>query len=89
MSTYSGPPRKTTHVGTGGEVGASFAIMEKNWICTDCDAENYARRPKCFRCKKSKPTSGGLVESEALLADMKGKQPWREAMDPVSQMVNY
>ena len=44
-----GSSRKVTHVGTGGEVGASFAIMEKNWMCGDCDAENYPKRTKCFR----------------------------------------
>ena len=43
-----------------------------------------------MRCKAAKPAfGGGLVESEGLESDMKGDQPWREAMDPNTQMVMY
>ncbi len=45
MASGGGPPRKTTHIGTGGAVGASFALIEKNWICAECDAENYGIAP--------------------------------------------
>ena len=63
-------------MGVGGEVGASFAIIEKNWTCEDCGGENYASKSKCLRCKAPKPfEGGGLVESEGLTNDMKGSQP--------------
>ena len=41
--------RRQTAVDTAGVIGASFAVIEKNWICPDCGNENFARRQRCFR----------------------------------------
>eukprot|EP00644_Phytophthora_capsici_P010906 jgi/Phyca11/14776/fgenesh1_pg.PHYCAscaffold_9_\ len=34
---------QVTAVGTLGDVGAAYAVYEKNWICADCNHDNYAR----------------------------------------------
>mmetsp|Transcript_22865 Transcript_22865/g.73595 ORF Transcript_22865/g.73595 Transcript_22865/m.73595 type:complete len:467 (+) Transcript_22865:3-1403(+) len=85
------PLRKTTAVAVVGEMGASFTLYEKNWVCTACKAENYARRPRCFRCKAAKPTGGGgYVMDKALENFMEGKiTAWREALDPDSRQIYY
>ena len=43
--------RRQTAVDTAGVVGASFAVIEKNWTCPDCGNENFARRPRCYRLR--------------------------------------
>ena len=85
-------PRKATAVGLAGEVGASFTVYEKNWHCAECEAENTARRPKCWRCRAAKPEGGGgLVNEPAIEAAMVGREgtAWREAFDPATQHLYY
>lgn len=83
--------RKVTPIGVIGDVGRSFTVYEKNWICTKCKAENYARKPRCFRCRATKPEDGGgYVMDQSLqgLADGKASV-WREALDPKSRHMYY
>ena len=49
-TTSGGPTRKVTAVGTVGEVGQLFTVYEANWKCQSCGQENYASRPRCYRC---------------------------------------
>lgn len=60
-------------------------------MCTECDAENYARRQRCWRCRASKPEGGGgLVTDEALQKDMAGEvSAWKETVDPESGHIYY
>ncbi|KAK8805522.1 hypothetical protein WA158_002178 [Blastocystis sp. Blastoise] len=84
-------PHKQLPVGTAGPVGASFAVIEKNWICPICKTENFSTRNYCFRCRTKKPDEGGgLVMSEALLKDQAGEgSAWREAIDPKTTLLYY
>jgi hypothetical protein len=84
-------PRKLTAIGVAGEVGASFTVYEKNWMCPECNAENYARRQRCWRCRAQKPEGGGgLVTDAALTNDMAGKSSkWKETVDPESGHIYY
>lgn len=86
-----GPPRKITPVAVAGPVGAAFAVYEKNWQCPDCQAENYATRSRCLRCRAPKPKEGGgYVWDPALTAEVAGEGvKWREALDPVSRHIYY
>ncbi|RLN91819.1 hypothetical protein BBJ28_00005514 [Nothophytophthora sp. Chile5] len=78
-------PRKLTAVGTLGDVGAAYAVYEKNWVCADCNHENYARRQRCFRCRSPK-----VERADALVVDSQGDQhAWREALDPASSKIYY
>ena len=78
-------PRKYTAVGTIGNVGASYAVFEKNWVCEDCEHENYARRDRCYRCRAPKPE-----RQDALLVLGAGENcKWREAVDAESKHIYY
>uniref|UniRef100_K3X6J4 Pre-mRNA-splicing factor cwc2 n=1 Tax=Globisporangium ultimum (strain ATCC 200006 / CBS 805.95 / DAOM BR144) TaxID=431595 RepID=K3X6J4_GLOUD len=78
-------PRKLTAVGTLGDVGAAYTVYEKNWICAECNNENYARRERCYRCRARK-----VVAPDALVVDSKGDQhAWREALDPATNKIYY
>ena len=83
----AGLVRKRSVVGTVGEIGASYAVYENNWTCSDCKTENYARRPRCMKCRARKPENGGgLVESELPAPD---GSDWREALDVSTQQIYY
>lgn len=85
MSSSGELPRALTAVGTLGDVGAAYAVYEKNWVCADCSHENYARRKRCFRCRAPK-----VERPDALVVDSAGDQhAWREALDPVSNKIYY
>jgi hypothetical protein len=78
-------PRKLTAVGVLGDVGAAYTVYEKNWVCPECQHENYARREKCFRCRAPKITT-----ADALVVDSMGDQhSWREALDPATNKIYY
>ncbi|CEG35223.1 pre-mrna-splicing factor [Plasmopara halstedii] len=80
-----GLSRKVTAVGTLGEVGAAYAVYEKNWICPDCSHENYARSKRCFRCRAPK-----VERFDALVVHSQADaHSWREALDPVSNKIYY
>mmetsp|Transcript_17692 Transcript_17692/g.15963 ORF Transcript_17692/g.15963 Transcript_17692/m.15963 type:complete len:506 (+) Transcript_17692:488-2005(+) len=83
--------RKVTAMGTTGEFGQLFTVYEKNWNCPDCGQENYASRPKCFRCRHSKPSGDqNLILDPALQALKEGKEiEWQEAIDPNTYQVYY
>ena len=87
----SGPPRKMTAIGTVGEVGQLFTVYEKNWKCPECNQENYATRPRCFRCRAHKPEGlENYVTDPALQAYQEGKEiEWQEVIDPSSYQVYY
>ncbi|CAM9119098.1 unnamed protein product [Chrysoparadoxa australica] len=78
--------RKTTAIGTVGGVGQGFTVFENNWVCTQCKADNLARRTRCHRCKAKKPEGGGgYVMDPAFEKTIK----WREILDPASRHVYY
>ncbi|KAI9921882.1 hypothetical protein PsorP6_001759 [Peronosclerospora sorghi] len=74
-----------TAVATLGDVGAAYAVYEKNWRCADCNHDNYARRARCFRCRAPK-----VERPDAYVVDSVGDQhAWREALDPVTKQLYY
>ncbi|OWZ16018.1 Pre-mRNA-splicing factor cwc2 [Phytophthora megakarya] len=78
-------PVQVTAVGTLGDVGASYAVYEKNWICDDCGHDNYARRKRCFRCRAAK-----VERPDVLVVDNKARaHTWREALDPTTHKIYY
>ena len=79
-------PRQLTAVGTMGEMGQLFTVYEKNWLCKACGQENYASRPRCFRCKKHKPTGEvNYVMDPAVEAARDNKSiQWQEVVDPAT-----
>ena len=78
--------RKVTAIGVAGGLGASYTIYERNWACGDCEAENYARRTRCWRCKAEKPEGGGgLVQDPQQAAG----SDWKETIDPTSGHLYY
>ncbi|KAJ0402192.1 hypothetical protein P43SY_008056 [Pythium insidiosum] len=80
-----GLPRKLTAVGTLGDVGAAYTVYEKNWVCAECQNENYARRERCIRCRAPK-----VAAPDALVVDSKGDgHAWREALDPATNKIYY
>jgi hypothetical protein len=88
-ASNEGLPRKLTAVGTVGEVGQLFTVYEANWNCSDCGQENYAARPRCFRCKKAKPQNvNNYVMDPAFQALQSGQEiQWQEVIDPNSYQV--
>ena len=79
-------PRQLTAIGTMGEMGQLFTVYEKNWNCKECGQENYASRPRCFRCKKQKPQGeSNYVVDPALEAARNSKTiQWQEVVDPAT-----
>jgi hypothetical protein len=78
-------PRQLTAVGTLGDVGAAYAVYERNWECPDCGHDNYARRKRCFRCRAPK-----VSRPDALVTTSQGPaHHWREALDPASGKIYY
>jgi predicted metal-binding protein len=51
---------------TAGAVGAAYAVIEKNWPCRDCGADNFARRERCHKCKAARPA--GAIALAVMLA---------------------
>jgi hypothetical protein len=80
-----GLPRKLTAVGVVGEIGASYTVYEKNWICSDCGSENYARRPRCLRCRAAKVQAPDALVYTGTAENNK----WREALDPSTNKIYY
>mmetsp|Transcript_8259 Transcript_8259/g.20297 ORF Transcript_8259/g.20297 Transcript_8259/m.20297 type:complete len:362 (+) Transcript_8259:104-1189(+) len=39
--------------------GGSFGFKQGDWYCTKCDAHNFARNDKCFKCSADKPEGEG------------------------------
>ena len=91
MQQSRGPHRDLTVTGTAGPVGASFAVQTSNWKCEACKAENFARRPKCFRCRAKKPVDAdGTVWHEGAANAAAGiDHGWREALDPNTKQIYY
>jgi len=77
--------------GTAGPVGASFAVVEKNWTCPACKASNFPKKPNCFRCRARKPSGGSSqVWHDGALALATGEDHgWREALDPATKLLYY
>lgn len=66
-------------------------MYEKNWKCTECGQENYASRPRCYRCRGHKPEGvDNYVLDPALQAIQNGQEiAWKEAIDPTSYQIYY
>ena len=45
--------------GGGGGGGGSGEVKPGDWLCEQCNANNFARRTECFRCGAPKPGGGG------------------------------
>lgn len=82
------------------EVGASYTVYERNWACPKCKFDNYASRPKCSRCRASKPEGTEQVIPSSLpsAAGSDGLSPstlpdtwhaWRETVDASTQQLYY
>ncbi|CCI46760.1 unnamed protein product [Albugo candida] len=85
LNAVNNLPRKITAVATLGDVGAAYAVYEKNWICEDCRHENYPRRERCFRCRAPKKAA-----NDALISTSTGdKHKWREALDVATNKIYY
>lgn len=83
-------PRQLTAVGTVGEKGQLFTVLERNWQCKSCDQENYPIRVRCTRCRKKKPEGAGhdYVQDPALLSLKAGEVvSWQEAVDPATNQM--
>lgn len=84
------PPRKSTAIGVMGNVGQLFTVYEKNWKCPDCGQENYASRPRCYRCRGHKPEGENYDQENVLKAMQTGEEiPWKEAVDPNTFQIYY
>ncbi len=83
--------RSGTAVGSAGPVGASFAVVNANWKCVKCKAENLSKRSRCGRCRAKKPAGGGgQVWHEGAVAAAAGEDHgWREAIDPNTKQLYY
>lgn len=83
-------PRKLTAVGTLGETGAAYAVYEKNWVCAECRSENYARRPRCQRCRAKKVAAPDALVTQAEQQQLQQMEhAWREALDPATSKIYY
>ena len=83
-------PRTVTAVGTVGEKGQLFTVLERNWLCKSCNQENYPVRIRCTRCRKRKPEDAGhdYVQDPALVALKAGETvSWKEAVDPTTNQM--
>jgi hypothetical protein len=80
--------KKSFAVSTVGPVGQAYSITEKNWNCTECKAENFPRRERCFKCKAARPA--GAIEASFAPALASGMPSlWKEAFDPKSRQIYY
>lgn len=75
--------------GTAGPVGASFAVLQKNWTCSSCKAGSQ-RGGRCSRCRAKRPAASGQDWHAGALALASGQDHgWREAMDPETKQIYY
>ncbi|KAF0737510.1 hypothetical protein Ae201684P_006130 [Aphanomyces euteiches] len=78
-------PKNLVAVGVMGEVGAAYTVYEKNWICAECKNENYARRPRCLRCRAPKVQAPDAI----VYSKPSEENKWREALDPSTNKIYY
>jgi hypothetical protein len=76
-----------------GDVGQAFTVYEKPWVCGECKADNFPRRDKCFKCKRTRPVDEGAGEGDRAAlesaAGVAAASPWREAFDLRTRQVYY
>ncbi len=74
-----------------GDVGQLFTVYEKNWKCVECGQENYATRPRCYRCRGHKPQGENNYSLDPALQAVQngGTINWKEAIDPSSYQIYY
>jgi len=76
---------------TAGPVGASFAVVQRDWTCGACNNVNSGRYKKCARCREGVRGDESMVWHEgAVTAAMGGEgHGWREALDPETHTIYY
>ena len=92
MSRKGAPRALQTAVATAtsGPVGASFAVIHKDWRCGTCNADNSGRYKTCVRCREgTRPQETMVWHEGASNAVAKQDHGWREALDPETKQIYY
>lgn len=75
---------------TSGPVGASFAVVHKDWKCGTCGADNSGRYKTCSRCREgARPEEAMVWHEGAANAATKQDHGWREALNPNTKQIYY
>jgi hypothetical protein len=75
---------------TSGPVGASFAVVHKDWRCGSCNADNSGRYKTCLRCREgTRPEEAMVWHEGASTAVTRQDHGWREALDPETKQIYY
>ena len=80
--------QKTFATGTSGPIGQSFAVVEKQWRCLECNTDNFPRRDKCYKCK-SRRTDEDSSSSSSTAVTSFGNSSWKEAFDASTRQIYY
>jgi len=92
MSRKLAPRALATSVATAtsGPVGASFAVVHKDWRCGLCGSDNSGRYKTCTKCKEGARPEESMVWHEGAAASaIKQDHGWREALDPETKQLYY
>ncbi|KAJ8614268.1 hypothetical protein CTAYLR_001138 [Chrysophaeum taylorii] len=88
-----GLSRHMIPVGVVGKMGSAYTLFEKNWVCEECQTENYASRARCIQCRaKKKKREGGLVHGSAAndeATTLTAHGEWKEIFDPSARHLYY
>jgi len=81
---------KSFATGTSGPIGQSFAVVEKQWRCLECNTDNFPRRDKCYKCKsrRSDEDSSSSSSSSTAITSF-GNSSWKEAFDASTRQIYY
>lgn len=82
--------QKSFATGTSGQIGQSFAVVEKQWRCKECNTDNFPRRDKCYKCKSRRTDVDSTTESSSSSSSsLFGNSVWKEAFDPSTRQIYY
>lgn len=75
---------------TSGPIGASFAVVHKDWRCSLCQGDNSGRYKTCMRCREgTRPEESMVWHEGAANSAAQEDHGWREALDPDSKQIYY
>ena len=75
---------------TAGRVGASFAVIHKDWRCGACSADNSGRYKTCVRCREGVRPDEAMVWHDGASSMAAGEDhDWTEALDPETKQIYY